>query len=123
MGVPTSEVGYTSATTTKSMTDMWWHWKQQQQQQKKQTTLHLHNMITQYTARYSVRLYVSQNLLFSVSKCFIFSKVCHSLGRQGSESCHCFQNKGVEEGGRSDHMPSHMNKMQCSIAPLRTNNL
>jgi hypothetical protein len=30
MGVPTSEVGYTSATTgretTKSMTDMWWHW-------------------------------------------------------------------------------------------------
>jgi hypothetical protein len=31
MGVPTSEVGYTSATTrretTKSMTDMWWHWK------------------------------------------------------------------------------------------------
>jgi hypothetical protein len=31
MGVPTSEVGYTSATTrketTKSMTDMWWHGK------------------------------------------------------------------------------------------------
>jgi hypothetical protein len=31
MGIPTSEVGYTSATTrretTKSMTDMWWHWK------------------------------------------------------------------------------------------------
>jgi hypothetical protein len=31
MGVPTSEVGYTSATTgretTKSMTDMWWYWK------------------------------------------------------------------------------------------------
>jgi hypothetical protein len=30
MGVPTSEVGYNSATTkretTKSMTDMWWHW-------------------------------------------------------------------------------------------------
>jgi hypothetical protein len=30
MGIPTSEVGYTSATTmrktTKSMTDMWWHW-------------------------------------------------------------------------------------------------
>jgi hypothetical protein len=30
MGVPSSEVGYTSATTgretTKSMTDMWWHW-------------------------------------------------------------------------------------------------
>jgi hypothetical protein len=30
MGVPTSEVGDTSATTrrgtTKSMTDMWWHW-------------------------------------------------------------------------------------------------
>jgi hypothetical protein len=30
MGVPASEVGYTSATTrreiTKSMTDMWWHW-------------------------------------------------------------------------------------------------
>jgi hypothetical protein len=30
MGVPTSEVSYTSATTgretTKSMTDMWWHW-------------------------------------------------------------------------------------------------
>jgi low temperature requirement protein LtrA len=31
MGIPTSEVGYTSATTgretTKFMTDMWWHWK------------------------------------------------------------------------------------------------
>jgi hypothetical protein len=31
MGIPTSEVGYTSATarreTTKSMTDMWWQWK------------------------------------------------------------------------------------------------
>jgi hypothetical protein len=31
MGVPTSEVGYASATTRretmKSMTDMWWHWK------------------------------------------------------------------------------------------------
>jgi hypothetical protein len=31
MGIPTSEVGYTSATTRretmKSMTDMWWHWK------------------------------------------------------------------------------------------------
>jgi hypothetical protein len=31
MGIPTSEVVYTSATTrretTKSMTDMWWHWK------------------------------------------------------------------------------------------------
>jgi hypothetical protein len=31
MGVPTSEVGYTSATTgretTKSIRDMWWHWK------------------------------------------------------------------------------------------------
>jgi hypothetical protein len=30
MGVPTSEVGYISATaereTTKSMIDMWWHW-------------------------------------------------------------------------------------------------
>jgi hypothetical protein len=30
MGVPTSEVGYTSATTrretTKSMTGMWWYW-------------------------------------------------------------------------------------------------
>jgi hypothetical protein len=30
MGFPTSEVGYTSATTrrktTKSMMDMWWHW-------------------------------------------------------------------------------------------------
>jgi hypothetical protein len=30
MGVPNSEVSYTSATTgretTKSMTDMWWHW-------------------------------------------------------------------------------------------------
>jgi hypothetical protein len=30
MGIPTSEVSYTSATTrrgtTKSMTDMWWHW-------------------------------------------------------------------------------------------------
>jgi hypothetical protein len=30
MGVPTSEVGYTSATTiretTKSKMDMWWHW-------------------------------------------------------------------------------------------------
>jgi hypothetical protein len=30
MGVPTSEVGYTLATTrretTKSMKDMWWHW-------------------------------------------------------------------------------------------------
>jgi hypothetical protein len=30
MGVPTSEVGYTSATTgretTKSIRDMWWHW-------------------------------------------------------------------------------------------------
>jgi hypothetical protein len=25
MGVPTSEVGYTSA--TKSIRDMWWHWK------------------------------------------------------------------------------------------------
>jgi hypothetical protein len=31
MGVPASEVGYTSATTgretMKSMMDMWWHWK------------------------------------------------------------------------------------------------
>jgi hypothetical protein len=31
MGVPTLEVGYTSATTRrqtmKSMMDMWWHWK------------------------------------------------------------------------------------------------
>jgi hypothetical protein len=31
MGVPTSEVGYTSATTrretTKSIRDMWWHWR------------------------------------------------------------------------------------------------
>jgi hypothetical protein len=31
MGVPDSEVGYTSATTggetTKSIRDMWWHWK------------------------------------------------------------------------------------------------
>jgi hypothetical protein len=30
MGIPTSEVGYTSATTrretTKSIRDMWWHW-------------------------------------------------------------------------------------------------
>jgi hypothetical protein len=30
MGIPTSEVSYTSATagreTMKSMTDMWWHW-------------------------------------------------------------------------------------------------
>jgi hypothetical protein len=30
MGIPTSEVGYTSAITrretTKSMMDMWWHW-------------------------------------------------------------------------------------------------
>jgi hypothetical protein len=31
MGIPNSEVGYTSATTmretTKSMKDMWWHWR------------------------------------------------------------------------------------------------
>jgi hypothetical protein len=31
MGIPTSEVGYTSVAdgreTTKSIRDMWWHWK------------------------------------------------------------------------------------------------
>jgi hypothetical protein len=33
MGVPTSEVGFTSATTgrhtTKSVRDMWWHWERE----------------------------------------------------------------------------------------------
>jgi hypothetical protein len=86
-------------------------------------TLPLYNMNTSSTARCSVGLYISQNLLFSVSKSFVFSKVCRSLGRQGSDSCQCFQNEGTEEGGRSDHMPSHLNKMQCSIVPLWTNNL
>jgi hypothetical protein len=35
MGVPTSKVGYTSATTrretTKSMRDMWWHWREREE--------------------------------------------------------------------------------------------
>jgi hypothetical protein len=37
MGIPTTEVGYTSATTgretTKSMMDMWWHWITNNKQQ------------------------------------------------------------------------------------------
>ena len=55
-------------------------------------------------------------------KSFIFSKVCRSLGRHGSKGCHCFQNEGIEECGRSDRMPLRLNKMECSTAPLWTNN-
>jgi len=56
-------------------------------------------------------------------KSFVFSKVCRSLGRHGSEGRHCFQNGGIEECGRSDRVPLLLNKMDCSTAPLWTNNL
>ena len=49
-------------------------------------------------------------------KSFVFSTVCHSLG------CHGFQNEGIEECGRSHHVPLCLNKMECSTAPLWTNN-
>ena len=55
-------------------------------------------------------------------KSFVFSTICHSLGRHGSEG-HCFQNEGIEECGKSDHVPLRLNKMQYSIALLLTNNL
>ena len=43
-------------------------------------------------------------------KYFVFSKVCRSLGRHGSEGRHCFQNEGIEECGRSDRVPLRLNK-------------
>jgi hypothetical protein len=56
-------------------------------------------------------------------KSFVFSKVCRSLGRHDLEGCHCFQNEGIEECGRSDRVPLHLNKMECSTAHLWSNNL
>ena len=71
------------------------------------TTLPLYNTITLSIAQCSVRLYSSQNLLFSVSKFFVFSKVCRSLGHHGSEVHHCFQikeSKIVEEAITSHYV-------------------
>jgi hypothetical protein len=49
MGVPTSEVGYTSVTTrretTKSMTDMWWHWIKKE---KKNLIYNFYSLIQKY---------------------------------------------------------------------------
>src|SRR5215469_12837570 len=56
-------------------------------------------------------------------KSFLFSKVYRSLGRHDLEDCHCLQNEGIVECGKSGHVPSHLNKMEYSTAPLWTNNL
>jgi hypothetical protein len=56
-------------------------------------------------------------------KAFVSSTISHSLGRHGSEGRHCFQNEGIKECGKSDHVPLRLNKMEYSIAPIWTNNL
>jgi len=47
-------------------------------------------------------------------KSFLFSKVFRSLGHHGSEGCHCLQNGGIIECGKSGRAPSHLNKMEYS---------
>ena len=89
----------------------------------RKTTLPLYNTITSSTAKCSVGLYSSQNLLFSASKIFRIFQSLSSLGRHGSKSRHCFQNEGIEECGRSDRVPLRLNKIECCTAPLWTNNL